>query len=308
MNKKVTGYIAIIIIFLCIAYIVFDIATGRSEKQEAAVTDVEENTLETPWQAVKEFSIDYGILSSVALTADRVICAGDSFLATYDTNLAEIWNLQLEKGINAVAVYGDTIYVATKEEIILFALSGSRIDTWGPYDDEPVLTSISVNSRYVAIADAGNRLVFVLNKDGALESIAGHPGNQFIIPSPYFDVAITEEDTLLTANTGKRNIEFRAIDGTLVRAIGKAGASFDDFCGCCNPAHFAVFPDGNIATGEKGVNRIKIIRSTGELVEPVAQPDNFKPSVPVDLAISKEGLIYAANRDNSTLYIFKRGN
>lgn len=308
MNKKVTGYIAIIIIFLCIGYIVFDIATGRSEKQEAAITEIEDNTVETPWQVVKEFSIDYGILTSVALTADRVICAGDSFLTAYDTNLAEIWNKQLEKGINAVAVYGDTIYAATKEELTLFTLSGNPVDTWGPYDDDPVITSVSVNSRYVAFADAGNRLVFVLDKNGALESIAGHPGNQFIIPSPYFDVAITKEDTLLAANTGKRNIEFRSIDGTLIRAIGEPGASLDDFCGCCNPAHFAVFPDGNIATGEKGINRIKIIRKTGELVEPVAQPDNFKPSVPVDLAISKDGLIYAANRDNSTLYIFKRGN
>ena len=306
MNKKVLGFVSIMIIIVCIAYIIFDIATGRSEKKEASVTGIADDTFETRWQISQEISIDYGTLTSVTLTNDKVICAGDSFLAVYDRNLSEIWNKSLTTGIKAVVAQGDTIFAATKEEIILLTLSGNRIDTWGPYDDDAIITCISVNSRYVAFADAGNKLVFVLNKNGALESIVGHPGNQFIIPSPYFDVALTKEDTLVIANTGKRNIEFRSIDGTLIRAIGEAGDSLEYFCGCCNPAHFAIFPDGDIATAEKGINRIKIIRKTGDLVEPVAQPDNFMASVPVDLAISSNGLIYAANRYNSVLYVFKR--
>jgi hypothetical protein len=306
MNRKVAGIVSTVIIIICIAYIVFDIATGRSEKKEAKVTGIDDSTLETHWQIIKEFSIDYGTLTSVALSHNKVICAGDSFLTVYDRNLSEIWNRTLMTGIMAVAVHGDTIYAATKEEIILFTLSGNRIDTWGPYDDDAIITSISINNRYVAFADAGNKLVFVLDKNGAVESIVGHPGNQFIIPSAYFDVTLTKEDTLVIANTGKRNIEFRSIDGTLIRAIGEAGDSFEYFCGCCNPAHFAIFPNGNIATAEKGINRIKVIRNTGELVEPVAQPDHFKASIPVDLAISNDGLIYAANRYNSILYVFKR--
>jgi hypothetical protein len=306
MNKKVMGFVSIFIIIACIAYIVFDIATGRSEKNEASVNGIADDAFETRWQISQEISVDYGTLTSIALTNEKVICAGDSFLTAYDRNLSEIWNKPLMTGIKAVAVHGDTIYAATKEEIILFTLSGNRIDTWGPYDDDAIITSISINNRYVAFADAGNKLVFILNKNGAVESIVGHPGNQFIIPSAYFDVALTKEDTLVIANTGKRNIEFRSIDGTLIRAIGEAGDSFEYFCGCCNPAHFAIFPNGNIGTAEKGINRIKVIRNTGDLVEPVAQPDNFKASIPVDLAISSDGLIYAANSYNSILYVFKR--
>jgi len=57
---------------------------------------------------------------------------------------------------------------------------------------------------------------------------------------------------------------------------------------------------------EKGINRIKIINRYGELVEPVAQPAFFRASVPVDLAFGNNGLLYAANRYNSVLYVFKR--
>lgn len=306
MNRKVTGIISTVIIFICIAYIIYDIATGRSDRKEAVVNHNAADTLETRWQIVNEINIDYGTLTSVALTDERIICAGDSFLTAYDKGLTPIWNKSLMTSIKALAVFGDTIYAAMREVVTLFTISGNRIDTWGPYDDDAIITSISVNNRYVAFADAGNKLVFVLNKSGALKSIVGHPGNQFIIPSPYFDVALTKDDTLVIANTGKRNIEFRTIEGIFIRSIGEEGDSFEYFCGCCNPAHFAFSPDGNIVTAEKGINRIKIIKNTGELVEPVAQPDYFMVSVPVDLAISKNGLIYAANRYNSVLYIFNR--
>ncbi|MQY79409.1 MAG: hypothetical protein GH151_09490 [Bacteroidetes bacterium] len=306
MNRKVTGVVSTIIIILCIAYIIYDIATGRSDIKDAVVTSTADEPLVTSWQIVKEINIDYGTLFSVALTDDKIICSGDSFLTTYDKDLSPIWNKSMMTGIKALAVFGDTIYAATREVIILFTSSGNRIDTWGPYDEGAIITSIAVNNDYVAFADAGNTLVFVLNKSGALKSIVGHPGNQFIIPSPYFDVALTRDDTLVIANTGKRKLEFRTIEGNLIRSIGEEGDSFDYFCGCCNPAHFAFSPDGNIVTAEKGINRIKIIKSTGELVEPVAQPDHFIASIPVDLAISKDGLIYAANRYNSVLYVFKR--
>lgn len=307
MNKKIAGIISIIIIIVCIAYIVYDIATGKSDIKQTTITTAPDEVLKTNWQILKEVNISFGNLTSVALTEDdQVICAGESFLAGYNTNLRQTWGKSLKETIHALAVFGDTIYAASREKIILFTLSGDRIEEWGPYDEGAYITSVSVNKEYLAFADAGNLLVFVVNKRGALESIVGHPGNQFIIPSPYFDVVLTENDTLVIANTGKRNIEFRTIEGELVRIIGEEGSSFEYFCGCCNPAHFALTPDGNIITAEKGINRIKIIKRSGELVEPVAQPERFRSSIPVDLAISSDGLIYAANKYNSTLYVFKK--
>ena len=75
--------------------------------------------------------------------------------------------------------------------------------------------------------------------------------------------------TLVIANTGKRNIEFRNIEGELLRAFGEEGDDFGEFCGCCNPAHFAYTPDGNIVTTEKGLNRIKLINEMASPSSPL---------------------------------------
>ncbi len=159
---------------------------------------------------------------------------------------------------------------------------------------------------YVAIADAGDKVVFVLNKAGALVSLVGKPGNQYVVPSPYFDVSFSNDNFLVTANPGKRNIEFRTITGEITSYFGEAGTALEYFCGCCNPSHFAFLPGGNLVTAEKGINRIKIVEPDGDLVELVSQPEQFTAFIPVDLAVSKGNIIYAANPANSILYVFKR--
>lgn len=307
MNKKVVGIISVVFILICIGYIIYDIATGKSDIKVVVEEETEQAELETQWSTVKEFKVEAGRLTSVALTdRDNLICAGETFIAGYNTNFSLDWERLLEETIWALDVYGDTIFAATRENIYLFNLSGELMDEWGPYDDEAIITSITANRDFVAFADAGNLLVYVVNKNGALKSIVGHPGNQFIIPSAYFDVHLTIGDTLVIANTGKRNIEFRNIEGELFRAFGEEGDEFDEFCGCCNPAHFAFAPDGNIVTAEKGLNRIKIIKPDGALIEPVAQPAHFTAYIPVDIAVSSDGLIYAANPKDSKIYIYKR--
>ncbi len=77
------------------------------------------------------------------------------------------------------------------------------------------------------------------------------------------------------------------------------------FCGCCNPAHFAVIPQGFV-TAEKGINRIKILDQNGDFVEFVSSQNNFTQSIPLDVASSDGKIIYAANSADNTLYIFKR--
>ena len=220
----------------------------------------------------------------------------------------EAWKKETNLPIFAVSSYSDTIYAATQEEIMIFSIDGDSLDTWGPYDDNAILTSISANKDYVAFADAGNQLVFVCDRYGALKSIIGHPGNQFIIPSAYFDVLLTESNQVVVANTGKRQIEFRSIDGELIRSFGEEGDELEFFCGCCNPSHFDFTPDGMVITAEKGINRIKVLDQAGKLIEPLAQPSNFIASVPVDISVSPSGEIYAANRNDSSVYVFKRTN
>lgn len=305
--KKAGGIVSIVFIIICIAYIVYDIATGRSDIKEAEPLASSVESYETHWSIIHEINIDFGQLTSVSLTDDnRMICAGESFLAGYDNDFSQSWLTALDETIHALTVSGDTIYAATGEKILLFNQSGVFIEEWGPYDDGAIITSLAANKRYIIFADAGNKLVFVLNKRGALKSIIGYPDKPFIIPSPYFDVAISDNDTLMIANPGKRNIEFRTIEGKLIRSIGEEGSTLEYFCGCCNPSHFTLSPDGNIITAEKGINRIKIIYQDGRLLEPVSGPEGFIASSPLDVSVDMHNRIYAANRYNSTVYIFKR--
>ena len=191
-------------------------------------------------------------------------------------------------------------------ELILIISSGGEIkDEWGPFEDNGIITSVSSNRSYVAFADAGNKMIFILDKNGMVKKIIGQNDGQFIIPSPYFDVALTSDNTLFVANTGHRRVETRTIEGEFRSYFGEPGTAPEAFCGCCNPAHFIVIPDGFV-TAEKGINRIKILSKSGEFVEFVSSMNKFMASIPLDLASADGKTIYAANPADSKLYIFTR--
>ena len=48
-----------------------------------------------------------------------------------------------------------------------------------------------------------------------------------------------------------------------------------DFFGCCNPAHFAILPDGRFVTSEKGIPRIKVYSAQGQFECVVAGPEQL---------------------------------
>jgi len=306
MNKKLALYISLAIITLFIIFIVYDTMTGKNVAIDQEVIALPDEQHEAMWEITAELVTPYGGLKAVATTNEGVLIGGDSFIALYSYDLKPLWNSSLSNPISAIAAYGDTIYATTVETVLLFSSEGEQIDEWGPFDDNSIFTSVAANRDYVAIADAGDKMVFVLNKAGALVSLVGQPGNQFVIPSPYFDVSFSDDGFLVTTNPGKRNIEFRTIKGEITSYFGEAGMALEYFCGCCNPSHFVFLPGGNLVTAEKGINRIKIVEQDGDLVELVARLEQFTASVPVDLAVSKENLIYAANPESSILYVFKR--
>ena len=95
MNKKVAGIVSVAFILICIGYIIFDIATGKSDKKVVVEEETERTELETQWSIVKEFRVEAGRLTSVALTySDNLICAGESFIAAYNTNFSLEWEKQ----------------------------------------------------------------------------------------------------------------------------------------------------------------------------------------------------------------------
>lgn len=305
MNKKFVTIVSVLIILVFIGYMIFD--SVRPERPAGnEIKKITTDSFPDVWQISREFKTEEGLLKAVTVSTDgKIYLGGDSFVSCYDKDLKLIWNLKTESPVTSLSNSGDTIFAATIDLILVISSKGEKKDEWGPFEDKSIITSITSNRSNIAFADAGNKMVLILDKKGVVKKIVGQNDGQFVIPSPYFDVALTKDNTLFVANTGQRRVETRTIDGALKSYFGEPGIAPGAFCGCCNPAHFILIPDGFV-TAEKGINRIKILNKKGEFVEFVSKKNSFTRPVPLDLASADGKTIYAANPADSKLYIFTR--
>jgi len=305
MNKRVTAFLSVLIILVFIGYMIFDTARPQGlekNKNESGVIDI----LHDSWKISREFKVENGSLKAVTVSpAGNIYLGVDSFVSSYDRDLKLAWKLKTPYLITSLSDYGDTIFASSMEKILIISSGGEIKDEWGPFEDNGIITSVASNSSYVAFTDAGNKMVFILDKAGRVKTMIGQNDKQFIVPSPYFDVALDSDNNLYVANTGHRRIETRTIEGVLKSYFGEPGMAPGAFCGCCNPSHFILIPDGFV-TAEKGINRIKILSRKGEFVEYVSSKNKFAASIPLDLASSDGKTIYAANPADNKLYIFTR--
>jgi len=305
MNKKLAAFFSVLILLIFVAYIIFDSARPEGFSKSGDST-VAKDTLSDSWKVSTVLKVKEGFLKAVTVSSDgKIYLGGDSFVSCYDKDLRLIWNLKTPYPVTSLSNYGDSIFASTQELILIISSGGELKNEWGPFEDKGIITSVASNSSNVAFADAGNRIIFILDKTGSVKRMIGQNDGQFIVPSPYFDVALGPENSLFVANTGHRRVETRTIEGNLKSYFGEPGMAPEAFCGCCNPAHFALFKDGFV-TAEKGINRIKIMSKSGEFVEYVSSKNKFTPSVPLDIACVDGITIYAANPADSKLYIFTR--
>jgi hypothetical protein len=305
MNKKFTTFISVLILLVFIGYMIFDSVRNESSVGGNQILTVE-NTIEDSWKIADEIEIKEGTLKAVAVSASgNIFLGGDSYVSCYDKDFKLIWNLKTPAGVTSLSISGDSVYASTIDMVLVISNKGELLNEWGPFEKNSIITSISASNSSVAFADAGNKTIFILDKGGEVKKMVGRNDGQFVLPSSYFDVALTEGDSFFVANTGHRRIETRTIDGGLTSYFGEPGLAPEAFCGCCNPAHFAVIPGGFI-TAEKGINRIKILNSKGDFVEYVSAKNDFFASVPLDLASADGKTIYAANPYDSKLYVFTK--
>ncbi|MBN2764263.1 MAG: hypothetical protein JXR41_14310 [Bacteroidales bacterium] len=307
MNKKFYAFISLMIIIVFIGYIIYDSVTAGRLDNNSTDTKKADDPPEQ-WIIEKELQVTEGQLTSVAVSANNdIYLGGDSFLECIDESLNTVWKLKMPGKITAISVFGDTVYASSQEIIYLVSNEGRMVSEWGPYEVNSIITSLSAGKQFVAFADAGVKRIFILKKDGEMVFMLGQMNNDFIIPSAYFDVVLTDEGNLYIANTGHRRIETWTFAGTRKGYFGEPGTAPGAFCGCCNPAHFVKIPGGFI-TAEKGINRIKILDENGTFIEFVSSKNSFTPSVPLDIASSDGKIIYAANPADSRLYVFSRKN
>ena len=225
----------------------------------------------------------------------RIYVAGDKTIHVFDREGQRRSEIILDGEPRCLAVGGSEhafpgrVYVGMKGHIELFDAEGTPEGAWDHLGEKALLTSLAAAEQDVFAADAGNRIVWRYDNSGKRQGRIGQrddlrriPG--FVIPSPYFDLAVAPDGLLRVVNPGALRIEAYTFEGDLEASWAKRSATVQGFFGCCNPAHFAFLFDGRFVTAEKGIPRVKIYDRKGEFVCVVTGPEQLDV-VAADLAV-----------------------
>jgi len=274
-------------------------------------------------------SISTGFTNSrgIAVGTDgSIYVAGDKAIRVFAESGTLLNELGIENAPRCLAVADDgKIYVGMNDHVEVFDANDKRLSSWQSLGDKAVLTSIAVFKNNVFVADAGNRVVLRYDTAGNLIKRIGRkdesrniPG--FVIPSPYFDLAVGPDGLLRVTDPGRHRIEAYTFDGDLEFWWGEFSTGIEGFCGCCNPVNFAVLTDGSFITCEKGLVRVKIYDAEGNFSGVVAGPEQLSmdgvtiicetpaegKSGCFDVAVDRTGRILVLDTINNVVRTFVR--
>ncbi|MBA7605747.1 hypothetical protein ES703_12882 [subsurface metagenome] len=275
-------------------------------------------------------SLSTGFTDSHGIALDSqgsIYIAGDKAIRVFTGGGNLLDEIELTDVPRCLTVAGDgRIYVGMKNHVEVYNDDGKRLATWESLGNDAVLTSIAVSKNDVFVADAGNRIVLryditgkLINRIGKKDKERNIPG--FVIPSPYFDLAVGRDGLLRVVNPGRLRIEAYTFDGDLEFFWGKfSNVDVKGFCGCCNPANFAILYDESFVTCEKGLTRVKIYDVEGTFVGVVAGteqlieggtaricyfPDQCKAGG-FDVAVDAAGRIFVLDTIKNVVRIFTK--
>jgi len=189
-------------------------------------------------------------------------------LLAADGSIAE--EIMLQETPHCVLLTSDrNLVVGFRKFYEILDWNGKSLFRSPPLGERTYLTSIATHCGTLYLADAGNREVIVCERDsgsifgrfGKPEPARNNPG--FVVPSPYFDLALASDDRLRIVNPGRLRIETYSLDGRFQSCWGEPGMRVDRFCGCCNPVHFKLTSEGDFITSEKGLTRINLYGADG---------------------------------------------
>jgi len=227
--------------------------------------------------------IPTGLSKARALAAEpsgMLYVVGDRAVKVIDARGRIADNYTLTVTPRCLALAEERLYIGTQDQVMITDRKGKVHATWPSLGDNAMITSIALNDEYVFIADAGQRVVWCYDREGRFIRRIGDKNPEknipgFVIPSPYFDLAMAPDGLLRVGNSGRQRIEAYTVKGDLEFTWGKFGNDLADFTGCCNPVNFAILADGSLVTCEKGLIRVKVYDVNGMLSGVVAGPQHF---------------------------------
>jgi hypothetical protein len=281
------------------------------------------------YRQTAEFAVPLEEPRAIAIgPGDSAYVAGDQAIVSFGRDGMKASQIELEEPPRCLAVARSgapgLIYVGMKGHVEVYDAQGSRQASWPRLGDKAQLTSIALGESDVFAADAGSRIVWRYDPDGKLLGQIGKrdedrhiPG--FVVPSPYFDLAITPDGLVRVANPGRHSIEGYTPEGHLEVVWGKPSLGIEGFCGCCNTANFALLADGSFVTAEKGIPRIKVYDPEGKFEGVVASPEVLAPTATIaeetrtdhklavfDVATDSQGRVLVLDPSGRRVRVFER--
>jgi sugar lactone lactonase YvrE len=230
-----------------------------------------------------------------------------------DTLGREYFNKTIQDRVTSISFAPDgKLFIARKDHVDIYSNRGDLLGSWEELDSSSYITSIAFKEDAVFIADAGGPKILRYDYDGQLLNSFDGKGRTdskfgFVVPSPYFDIAVDPDNQLWVANTGMQYIENYTDEGSLRAFWGESSFTLKGFTGCCNPAQFSILSNGWFVTCEKGLVRIKIYFPSGEVESVVATSDDFDVnSAPADLAVDEADNIYALDISRKMIRKFEK--
>lgn len=318
MKKSVIYVFLSIVIVVILVVVVVDFSSNRPGRMSGNPykLDVDKIRAVDPemvsYRETRNYDIGAEKAGAIALAGEKIFLAADDFVQVFNSEGKQLMKISLPRFPRCITVNKQgNILVGFRNAIALYSPDGEEIWTSDTLDQRAVFTSVRMTESVIYVADAGHRAVHRYNTDGSYmdffqgkTKIEGNYG--FIVPSPYFDLAIAPDGELWVVNPGKHSIENYTSEGELRAFWENMNPTIDGFSGCCNPAHIDIMADGSFVTSEKGMVRIKIHKPSGLLATVVAPPDKFtEDGEAPDVAVHEDGSIYALDYDRKMIRIFE---
>ncbi|MBI9068157.1 MAG: hypothetical protein JEZ09_12760 [Salinivirgaceae bacterium] len=266
------------------------------------------------YKEVKRFNPIIQKLNGIAIDKDdNLYLTGLQKVMIYSKDLEFQKGFKINAEAKNIAVAEDgKIYLGVSDHIEIWDNQGTHLKSWNRFNAKSVLTSIAVGEKSVYLADAGNKVVLEYDFSGKLireigkrDTLSDRPG--FIIPSPFFDVAIGREGELWAVNSGMHTFETYNSSGELVSSWNRTSMQIDGFSGCCNPSHTAILSDGSFVTSEKGIVRVKIHEPSGEFKCAIAGSAEFTDGTTgMDIAVNSNDDIFIIVPNKTEVRVYKK--
>ena len=317
MKQKIILISALLLLLALVAFMVKDFFFDKPENNNPYKFELENirkgDTSMTAYSETSQIKTTLEEIHGIATdNSGEIYIAGKDGVEIFDASGIAVNKFKIEGIAHSIAVANNgNLFLGMLDHIEIFDKIGTQVSKWNSCGEDAVITSIAVKGNDVFAADAGQKVVYrfdlkgnLINKIGLKDPATGVPG--FIIPSPYFDLGISNDGNLWVVNPGRHSFEKYTFDGSLLTSWTKASMAMEGFCGCCNPSNFAFLNDSLFVTSEKAIERVKVYKTDGSFVCVVATPDQFEEGTKgLDLAVDKQNRILVLDPVKKLIRIFE---